>query len=133
VPDDNYRPRVKIKKASAGLGLFANEDIPRGQTIIEYMGERITSNEADRRGGLYLFDVKRDLVIDGKERGNIARYINHACKPNAVAEHDVDEDRIYITARKKIEAGEEIVYNYGKQYFEDMLKEKDCLCSTCLS
>ncbi len=100
--DDNYRPKVVSKRSSAGLGLFAGEDIKKGQLIIEYTGERITDEEADRRGGKYLFIVTDTLVIDGKGRENTARYINHACKPNAEAEHDEEDDRIYIRAKKNI-------------------------------
>jgi uncharacterized protein len=131
--DDNYRPKTRVGRSRTGLGLFAQEDIPREQMIVEYTGERITSKEADRRGGLYLFDVTKSLVIDGKGRENIARYINHGCKPNAEAEHDEDDDRIYIRARKNIKAGEEIAYNYGKNYMGDMVKEGKCLCPACFA
>lgn len=132
MPNDNYRPKVKVKRSSAGLGLFAEEDIPRGQLIVEYTGERISSDEADRRGGLYLFTVNKDLVVDGKERKNISRYINHSCRPNAEAEIDDEEDRIYIRARKKIKKDEEIAYDYGKEYTVDMFKEKPCQCAACI-
>ncbi len=131
--DDSYRPQVTVKRSSAGLGLFAVEPIKKGQLIIEYTGERITNEEADRRGGKYLFIVTDELVIDGKDRANTARYINHACKPNAEAEHDEDEDRIYIRAKKNITPGEEITYHYGKDYFDLMIKPYGCRCETCLA
>lgn len=131
MPNDNYRPNVKVKRGIAGLGLFAEEDIPRDQVIIEYTGERIPTEEADKRDNLYLFTVTKKLVIDGKGRENTARYVNHSCKPNAEAEHDEDEDRIYIRARKKIKAGEEITYDYGKEYFDDIIKPKGCRCAYC--
>ncbi len=131
--DDNYRPAVKSKRSSAGLGLFAGEDIAKGQLIIEYTGERISDEEADRRGGKYLFIVTDKIVIDGKGRENTARYINHACKPNAEAEHDEEDDRIYIRAKKNIKAGEEITYHYGKDYFNIMIKPEGCKCSSCLA
>lgn len=129
--DDTYRPKVAKKRSSAGLGLFAEEVIQKGQLIIEYTGERISDEEADRRGGQYLFVVTDSLVIDGKGRENIARYINHACKPNAEAEHDEDEDRIYIRAKKNIKAGEEITYHYGKDFFNRIIKPKGCKCRSC--
>jgi uncharacterized protein len=130
--DNNYRPEVRVGRASAGLGLFAEEDIPKGQMIIEYKGERISSEEADRRGGLYLFDVTKKIVIDGKSRKNTARYINHGCKPNAEAEPKKKEGRMFIRAIKTIKKGEEIAYNYGKNYMGDMIKEGKCRCKTCL-
>lgn len=125
-------PHVRVGRSSAGLGLFAEEEIKKDTVIIEYTGQRISSDEADRRGGLYLFNVTDDLVIDGKGRKNTARYINHACKPNAEAEHDEEEDRIFIRARKRIREGEEITYDYGKEYVDDLIKPKGCKCKTCL-
>jgi len=130
--DDSYRPEVTVKRSSAGLGLFALEDIPKEQLIIEYTGERISEAEANTRGGRYLFEVTNDLVIDGKGRENIARYVNHSCAPNAEAEHDEDEDRIYIRACKKIKAGDEITYSYGKMYVRDIIGPEGCRCAQCL-
>ncbi len=129
--DETYRPKVQVKRSSAGLGLFAAEDIKKEQLIIEYTGDRITQDEANQRGGRYLFSVTKDLVIDGKGRENTARYINHACKPNAEAEHDDEEDRIYIRARKNIKAGEEITYDYGKEYMREIIGPEGCRCATC--
>lgn len=129
--DDTYRPQVAVKRSSAGLGLFAEEEIKKGTVIIEYTGERITQEEANKRGGRYLFDVTEELAIDGKGRENTARYINHACKPNAEAEHDEEEDRIFIRARRKIQKGEEITYHYGKDYFSRIIKPEGCRCADC--
>lgn len=129
--DDDYRPAVKVKRGTSGLGLFAAEAILKEQVIIEYTGELITDDEADQRGGKYLFTVKKNLIIDGKGRENTARYINHSCDPNAEAEHDTDEDRIYIRACKSIADGEEITYDYGKEYFDDHIKPGGCRCRKC--
>lgn len=131
--DDTYRPKVRVKRSSAGLGLFADEPIKRGQLIIEYTGDRISEDEANRRGGRYLFEVSQELVIDGKGRENTARYINHACKPNSDAEHDEEEDRIYIRAKKNIAQGEEITYHYGKEYMKQIIGPEGCKCATCLA
>ena len=130
--NDAYRPELTTKRSSAGLGLFALEDIKKGQLVIEYTGERITEAEASKRGGRYLFEVTDDLVIDGKGRENKARYINHACKPNCEAEHDEEDDRIYIRASKNIKKGDEISYNYGKVYMKEIIGKEGCLCPTCL-
>jgi len=129
--DADRFPKVTVKRSTAGLGLFACEDIAKGAYIIEYTGDRISANEANRRGGKYLFDVTTDLVIDGKGRENTARYINHSCNPNAEAEHDEDEDRIFFRARKKINTGEEITCHYGKEYFTDIIVPKGCRCEHC--
>lgn len=130
--NDSANPLVAVKRSSAGLGLFAQEAIKKDILIIEYTGERITRAEADKRGGRYLFEVTDDLVIDGKGRENKARYINHACKPNSEAEHDEEDDRIYIRACKNINAGEEITYNYGKEYMKEIISKEGCMCSSCM-
>lgn len=129
---NDYRPTVHVKRSSAGLGLFAGEDIGKDDLIIEYTGDRINAEEADKRGGRYLFEVTEDLVIDGSGRKNTARYINHACKPNAEAEHETTEDRIYVRAAKNIKEGEEITITYGKMYIDDIITPAGCKCATCL-
>ena len=131
--DDADRPRVQVKRSRTGLGLFALEDIPKGRLVIEYTGERISNDEAARRGGRYLFAVTEDLVIDGKGRQNTSRYVNHSCRPNAEAEHDESEDRIYIRSIKKIKTGEEITYDYGREYLEELIGPGGCLCPACRS
>ena len=80
------------------MGLFATEHIAKGTYIIEYTGEKISVEESDRRGGKYLFTVLDDVVIDGKGRENIARYINHSCRPNCYAE--IDEENLKLPAVK---------------------------------
>jgi SET domain-containing protein len=129
--DESYRPEVTVKRSSAGLGLFAGEDIKKEQVVIEYTGERITQAVANRRGGRYLFEVTGNLVIDGKGRENTARYINHACKPNCEAEHSEEEDRIYIRACKNIKMGDEITYEYGKEYMKEIIGKEGCMCASC--
>ncbi len=129
----NKRKDYVVKRSSAGLGLFANRAYKRGDHIIEYTGEKITEEEANERGGQYLFTLNKNFVIDGKGRENISRYINHACKPNAEAVYDEDEQKIDIVARKKILPGEEITYDYGKDFFNEYVKPKGCKCTTCMA
>lgn len=123
---------VVVKRSSAGLGLFANKVFKRGEFIIEYTGEYITHEEADRRGGKYLFILSDNTVVDGRGRENTARYINHSCKPNAEAETDEEDKKIRISAKRKIIPGEEITYDYGKEYWECYIKPSTCKCSPCL-
>ena len=126
-------PHVVVKKSSAGLGLYATKDFVKDELIIEYTGERINADEANRRGGKYLFEVTDNITIDGTKRHNTARYINHACKPNAEAIHDEETNRIFIHAKKRIPVGSEITYDYGKEYFESFIKPHGCRCSRCTS
>ncbi len=124
---------VIVKKSKSGLGLFAGRDFKKGDLIIEYTGEKITEAEANRRGGKYLFELNDNWTIDGKGRENIARYINHSCKPNANPELDEKEEHIFIYAKRTIKLGEEITYNYGKMYFDDLIKKDGCRCEYCLA
>ena len=113
-------PLFEVRQSPiAGLGVFASRRIPAGRRIIEYVGQRISSDEAD---ALYdddamaqhhtvLFAVDDDTVIDAAVGGNEARFINHACAPNCQA---VNEDgRIFIEAIADIPAGAELVYDYS--------------------
>jgi SET domain-containing protein len=125
--------RTMVKRSRAGLGLFATQLFTRGEFIIEYTGEHIATEEADRRGGKYLFILNEKITIDGKGRENTARYINHSCKPNAEAESDDDAGKIRISAKRKILPGEEITYDYGKEYWNEYIKPHGCKCTHCLT
>jgi uncharacterized protein len=122
---------LATKKSKSGLGLFAGEAIPKGKKIIEYIGEKITANEADRRGGMYLFELNSRWTIDGKDRKNTARYINHACGSAANCEAEVTSGRIWISSKKNIAAGEELSYDYGKEMFDEFIKPHGCVCAKC--
>jgi SET domain-containing protein len=117
------------KRSAAGVGLFAGEDIPKGACVIEYFGPCLTNEEADRVANKYLFAVSSRRTIDGSPRENVARYINHSCRPNCEA--DIHRGRVFIFARRAIKAGEELAYNYGKDYFDSFIKPYGCRCPKC--
>lgn len=119
-----------IKRSASGLGLFAVKRIPKGTRIIEYTGPRISNEEVEKSDGKYFFGVTRKWSIDGCGRDNIARYINHSCRPNAEA--IISRGRVWIWSRRAIKPGEEIAYDYGKEYFEGIIKEIGCKCLKCL-
>ena len=119
-----------IKRTATGLGMFAMEPIPADTRIIEYIGPVMTNEEADRKGGKYLMSIDEKYVIDGTPRSNTARYINHSCRPNAKAFRS--GLRVWIWSLRAIKPGEEIAYNYGKEYFDDHIKPKGCKCKKCL-
>lgn len=120
---------VKVKRSSAGLGLFAAEDMPKDACIIEYVGRDITGPEEYTSNSKYLFGINSRKTIDGRARTNTARYINHSCRPNA--EPEIKKGRIFIFAKRKILAGEEIVYDYGKEYWSEHIKPHGCRCLKC--
>ena len=122
--------KFRVGKARTGKGLFALEDIPKGKCIIEYIGKPITEEEAIRDEGKYLFEIGRNKTIDGNIKENTARYINHSCVGNCEALGP--RGRIFIFSRKRIKAGEELTYDYGKEYFDRHIKPKGCKCDKCL-
>jgi len=112
-------PPFRVLQSSIhGSGVFATRPIARGTRLIEYVGERISHEEADRRyehkadddNHTFLFTVDAHTVIDGGVGGNESRYVNHGCDPNC--ETVVDDGRIYIEAIRDIAAGEELAYDY---------------------
>ncbi len=127
----NITKQIKVvaKRSSAGLGLFAAEAIKKETWIIEYRGEILTNAEAEAKGGKYLFEINSRKTIDGTTRANTARYINHSCLPNA--EPVWHKTGMWIKAKKNISSGEEITYNYGKEYFNAMIKPYGCRCAHC--
>lgn len=121
---------LRVGKGSSGFGVFASQDIPKGRFIIEYWGKLVSDKIADKVGGRYLFDLENGKVVLGGTRKNIARYINHGCRPNA--EVRITGNRIFIYSTKRIKAGEELAYDYGKDYFNFYIKPYGCKCKTCL-
>jgi len=122
-------PRYVVKRTNTGLGLFALQPIAKGTRIIEYTGPLIPNEEVDKRRGRYFFGVNTKWTIDGSPRSNVARYINHSCKPNAEAL--ISGRRVWIWSRKNIKPGEEIAYDYGKEYFDDIIRPMGCRCEKC--
>ncbi|MBV8445710.1 MAG: SET domain-containing protein-lysine N-methyltransferase [Candidatus Dormibacteraeota bacterium] len=104
-----------------GLGVFAASRIRKGTRIIEYLGERVSHEEADRRyeekdandAHTFLFIVDARTVIDAGVGGNEARFVNHSCDPNC--ESVIENRRVFIEAVRHIEPGEELTYDYQIQ------------------
>jgi hypothetical protein len=111
-----YRVR---SSAIHGKGVYATQRIHKGTRIVEYLGDRITHAEADRRysakgqddGHTFLFVVNGRVVIDAGVGGNDARFINHHCAPNC--DTVIENQRVFIEALRTIEPGEELGYEYG--------------------
>jgi uncharacterized protein len=119
-----------IKRTTTGLGLITLKPISKGARIIEYFGPLVPNEEVEKRTGKYFFELNDKFSVDGSPRDNIARYINHSCRPNAEAIISRNE-RIWIWAKRDIKVGEEITYDYGKDYFENVIKPMGCRCVRC--
>jgi SET domain-containing protein len=108
---------VRRRSRIAGWGVYTRRAITKNTRIIEYAGEKISHQESARRerrqlarGEVWCFTVDRHFVRDAEVGGNLARFINHACRPNCYTQ--VIGDTIWIRAARNIRAGEELSYDY---------------------
>ena len=133
----------KVKKSKVhGTGVFAASDIPKNKKIIQYIGDKVTKLEGDRRsakrikkylnkkneGSVYIFELNNQYDIDGSPLYNKARYINHSCNPNC--EVDIIKNEIWISSIKSIKNGEELNYDYGYPFDEDDFSDHICKCKS---
>ncbi|XP_066441659.1 histone-lysine N-methyltransferase 2C isoform X2 [Eleutherodactylus coqui] len=128
-----YLARSRIQ----GLGLYAARDIEKHTMVIEYIGTIIRNEVANRKEklyesqnrGVYMFRIDNEHVIDATLTGGPARYINHSCAPNCVAEVVMFEKghKIIISSNRRIQKGEELCYDY-KFDFEDDQHKIPCHC-----
>jgi hypothetical protein len=123
----------RVGRSKTGLGLFATKPIKKGEKIIRYFGPILDSKKKDEDAieNKYLFELTNRWTIDGSVRENVARYINHSCKPNAESDVKPRKRKVIIRAIKNIEPGEEINYDYGTDYFKAYLKPIGCKCEAC--
>jgi SET domain-containing protein len=108
----------KRKSRIHGWGVYATRDIPKNTRIIDYAGEKITSRESLKRerrylkmGHIWCFKLNGRYVRDAAVGGNIARFINHSCRPNCYTH--IIGDTIWIRASRTISRGEELTYDYA--------------------
>jgi uncharacterized protein len=102
-----------------GRGGFATRPIRKGARVAEYVGERISHEEGDKRYDdaemkrhhTFLFVVNSKILVDAGVGGNDARFINHSCDPNC--EVVIEDKRIFIDAVRSIKEGAELFYDYS--------------------
>ncbi len=113
------RPRIVRRRSKVhGHGVFAMERITKNTRIIDYAGELIRNRDSEAReegylseGCIWVFRVNRTWSRDAAVGGNIARFINHACRPNCWFE--IAGTTIWIRAARTIQEGEELTYDYA--------------------
>lgn len=134
----DYSKHLKIRKSKIhGRGMFTMVEIPKGERVIEYVGDKITKKESNRRaevqlrraaksgtGSVYIFTLNQRYDIDGNVNYNRARLINHSCKPNC--EVDIIRGRIWIISKRKIKEAEELSFDYG--FDLDSFEDHPCTC-----
>ncbi|TVU49503.1 hypothetical protein EJB05_00816, partial [Eragrostis curvula] len=107
-----------------GSGLVAEDEIKKGEFVIEYVGEVIDDRTCEQRlwkmrrqghTNFYLCEVSSNMIIDATNKGNMSRFINHSCEPNTeMQKWSVDgETRVGIFALRNIKKGEELTYDYN--------------------
>jgi SET domain-containing protein len=125
----------RVGRSRTGLGLFATEEIKKGTRVVEYRGRRLTNKRAewieDNTDNRYVFELNSKWSIDGSSRKNLARYVNHSCRPNVEAyQYDM---KIWYRAKWTIKPGDEITVSYGQDYFDSFIKPIGCKCNTCIN
>src|SRR3979411_2883356 len=130
MPAISLKKPYRVGRSRTGLGLFATKPIKKGAKILRYFGPLLDSRKKkdDAVENKYLFELNGRWTIDGSIRENVARYINHACKPNAESDVMPRKRKVVIRAIKNISPGEEINYDYGTDYFKAYLKPIGCQC-----
>ncbi len=139
VPSIPTSPLIEVRNSPIhGRGVYAKTRIVKGGRVIEYLGDRVSHAEADRRyeikdnddGHTFLFIVDNRTVIDAGVGGNEARFINHGCSPNC--ETVTEDRRIFIEATRTMKPGEELCYDYQLVWEStddpEDLKLYDCRC-----
>jgi len=120
---------LRVRRSAAGFGLFTEAPIEKGGFVLEYKGPVLSLRQIRGLQNKYIFQTNPRRFVDGSPRWNLARYINHSCHPNC--EVRILRGRIYIFALRRIRAGEELGYDYAKEYFEAFIVPHGCRCRRC--
>jgi uncharacterized protein len=126
------RRPFRLGRSLTGLGLFATHPIKKRARIAEYKGPILglkDAEEEERKGNRYLYEINSRWTIDGKKRGNIARYFNHSCNPNT--ESYTVGHRVFVRTLRNIKPEEELTYDYGIDYLRNVIGKSKCKCGRC--
>ena len=138
--ETDYSKYLRVSRsAKHGRGVYATQPIEKSTKIIEYVGKRVSAKDSDRvgeqqkqraaksgTGAVYLFTLNKRYDIDGNVPWNKARLINHSCDPNC--EVQIIKGRIWIISKRRINAGEELTFNYG--FDMESWREHICRCGS---
>ncbi|KAL7037550.1 hypothetical protein ACKWTF_009270 [Chironomus riparius] len=138
----NYSPVSVFRTEKKGFGIRADDDIPPETFIIEYVGEVLNNKQFDKRAKKYSKDKNRhyyfmalrsNAVIDATVKGNISRFINHSCDPNAMTQKWTvnGELRVGFFSIRDIRRGEEITFDYQFQRYGKEAQKCYCESENC--
>ncbi|XP_066510425.1 histone-lysine N-methyltransferase EHMT1-like [Hoplias malabaricus] len=142
VVQNQLRVRLQVfRTAKMGWGVKALQDIPEGTFVCEFAGEVISDGEANiRDNDSYMFNLENKVgelyCIDAQFYGNVSRFMNHLCEPNLfpvrvfTKHQDLRFPRVALFSFKAIQAGDEIGFDYGDQYWEIKRKYFSCQCGS---
>lgn len=121
-------PGIEVKPSAIdGLGCYATQVFRKARKITEYVGERISRREINRRiegaQRIHICAIDTYWAIDGSVGGNGTEYLNHSCQPNAFIK--TINGRVYFYALRDIQPGEEITLDYISSWHDD---ETKCFC-----
>jgi uncharacterized protein len=119
--------RIEVRVSPIhGRGVFAAKNLEVGEQVIEYKGDRISSERASElygdnteHGHTFLFTLNDKFLVDGGSNGNAARWINHSCEPNLEAviyvnkDYIEEKDKLMLETIRPIKQGEELTFDYG--------------------
>lgn len=126
------KSNFRVGRSKTGLGLFALKHFKKGDYLVTYQGRKLTNPQAEEleaRGNKYLFEINSRWTRDGSSRSNLARYVNHSCAPNV--ETMIRGHTITYEACKGIYPGDELLVDYGKNYWDMFIKKHGCRCDAC--
>lgn len=122
---------IEVKTGMYGLGAFAKRQIRKGEFIGEYSAEIFMNRRVyvesttllhNFTGYNYSFKLNEEVVADAASVGNEMRFFNHSEKDSNIEPRIklVNSDhRIAFYAIRKIKKGEELLFDYGRDYWKD--------------
>ncbi|KAF5292834.1 hypothetical protein FQA39_LY13879 [Lamprigera yunnana] len=139
IQKSNNSPCDVFRTDKKGLGIRATANIQRGQFVLEYVGKvigpdefsgRATEYSKDKNPHYHFMSLRSDAVIDATQKGNISRFINHSCDPNAETQKWTvnGELRIGFFFKRAIIAGKEITFDYQFQRYGK--EAQKCFCKS---
>ena len=118
---------VEVRLTPSGRGVFAVEPIEEGETVAIYggaaiPGEILRSLSSDQQQRA--LQVADDVYLFTERDAGVGHLVNHSCEPTCRMAGEIT-----LVAARRIEAGEEITYDYATTD-STPYDEFECVCGT---